>query len=130
VGRHPARRGSGGLNRAPPPVGAVVVLPVLRGLREAGAQDQAAALLARDPAAHVSLDDPAGVALLLDSLREAGAQDQTAALASRAAAHVSLDDPADVHWLLDTLQEAGAQDQAAALTNRLPGAGMFELFLR
>ena len=41
--------------------------------REAGAQDQAAALLARDPAAHVALDDPEGVAWLLGSLREAGA---------------------------------------------------------
>ena len=66
---------------------------LLASLREAGAQDQATALLARDPAAHVPLDDPRGVARLLGSLREAGAQDQATALAERAAAHAALDDP-------------------------------------
>ena len=30
--------------------------------------------------------------------------------------------------LLDEPREAGAQEQAAALTDRLPGAGLFELF--
>ena len=30
--------------------------------------------------------------------------------------------------LLDALREAGAEEQAAALAERLPGAGMFELF--
>ena len=55
-------------------------------LLEAGAHDQAAALLARDPAAHARLDDPGGVARLLDSLREAGAHDQAAALADRLSA--------------------------------------------
>ena len=39
------------------------VADLLGGLREAGARKQAAALLARDPAAHVSLDDPGGVAM-------------------------------------------------------------------
>ena len=89
-------------------------------LREAGAAEQAAALLARDPAAHVSLDDPVGVAVLLDRLREAGADEQAAALLARdPAAHVSLDDPAAVAELLDSLREAGADDQAAALLDRL-----------
>ena len=32
--------------------------------------------------------------------------------------------------LLDALREAGAPEQAAALAGRLPGAGMFELFLK
>jgi hypothetical protein len=32
--------------------------------------------------------------------------------------------------LLDSLREAGAAEQAAALIDRLPGAGMFELFCR
>jgi hypothetical protein len=73
-------------------------------------------------AAHVSLDDPAGVAGLLDSLRAAGARDQAAALASRAAAHVSLDDPAGVRWLLNSLREAGADEQAAALASRAASA--------
>ena len=62
---------------------------------EAGADEQAAVLLARDPAAHAALDDPGAVAFLLDSLRD-----------------------------------TGAHDQAAALTDRLPAAGMFELFVR
>ena len=57
------------------------VAGLLDSLREAGAEEQAAALLRRDPAAHVSLDDPGAVAGLLDSLREAGAQEQVAALA-------------------------------------------------
>jgi hypothetical protein len=60
--------------------GAVAAL--LGGLREAGAEQQAAALADR-AAAHVSLDDPDAVAALLDSLREAGAEQQAAALAER-----------------------------------------------
>ena len=52
-------------------------------LREAGAHEQAAALLARDPAAHAALDDPGGVAYLLLTLRRAGAHEQAAALADR-----------------------------------------------
>jgi hypothetical protein len=102
---------------------------LLRRLREAGAQEQVTALAGR-AAAHVALDDPRGVAWLLDRLREAGAQEQATALAGRAAAHVALDDPRDVAWLLDRLREAGAQEQATALTVRLPGEGMFELFLQ
>ena len=46
-------------------------------------RSQAAALLARDPAAHVTLDHPYAVARLPDSLREAGAHEQAAALAAR-----------------------------------------------
>jgi hypothetical protein len=49
--------------------------------------------------------------------------------ASWAAAHASLDDPGRVAILLDSLREAGAREQAAALAERLPAAGMFELFL-
>ena len=40
-------------------------------------------LLHRDPAAHVSLDDPGAVAACWDSLREAGADEQATALAGR-----------------------------------------------
>ena len=98
------------------------VADLLARLRAAGAQDQAAALLARDPAAHVSLGDPAAVADLLASLRKAGAQDQAAALADRAAAHLSLGDPGAVATLLASLQVAGAEDQAAVLLARDPAA--------
>ena len=71
-------------------------------------------------AAHASLDDPDGVAILLDSLRQAGAHEQAAALAARAAAHAALDDPDGVARLLDSLREAGAHEQAAALLARDP----------
>jgi len=46
---------------------------LLDSLRKTGAEQQAAALLARDPAAHAALDNPPSVASLLASLREAGA---------------------------------------------------------
>ena len=88
----------------------------------AGAGGQVAALLARDPAAHVSLDDLGGVILLLDQLRRARAHEQAAALASRAAAHVPLDNPGGVASLLNSMREAGAHEQAAALLARDPAA--------
>ena len=76
---------------------------LLDSLREAGAQEQVTALLPRDPAAHVPLDDPGAVARLLDSLREAGAQEQVTALLHRdPAAHVPLGDPHAVAELLDS----------------------------
>ena len=98
------------------------VAHLLRGLWDAGADEQAAALLARDPAAHVALDDLFGVTLLLHYLREAGADEQAAVLASRAAAHVALDDPRGVAFLLDRLREAGAHEQAAVLAARAAAA--------
>src|SRR4029077_15974969 len=87
------------------------VAALLDGLREAGADDQAAALAARDPAAHAALDDPFDVAALLGRLREAGADEQAAALAERAAARTALDNPRGVAALLDGLREAGADEQ-------------------
>ena len=74
--------------------------------RRRGGTGAAGSLLRRDPAAHVSLDNPYAVARLLARLREAGAQEQAAALAKRAAAHVSLDDPGAVAWLLGSLRGA------------------------
>lgn len=50
-----------------------------------GAGDAVRALLARDLAAHASLDDPEAVADLLRELREAGDGDAGTALAARAA---------------------------------------------
>jgi hypothetical protein len=79
-------------------------------------------LLARDPAAHVALDDPDGVARLLDSLRQADAHEQAAALAARAAAHAPLDNPYSVVRLLDSLREAGAAEQTDTLLARDPAA--------
>ncbi len=95
---------------------------LLRVLRGAGADEQAAALLARDPAAHAPLDDPNAVTVLLRALREAGADEQAAALLARAAAHAPLDNPYAVADLVQALREAGADEQAAALLARDPAA--------
>ncbi|QXJ25796.1 hypothetical protein AGRA3207_007346 [Actinomadura graeca] len=94
------------------------VASLLRGLREVGAGEQVAALVARDPAAHAPLDDPRAVASLLRGLREVGAGEQVAALAGRAAAQVSLDDPDAVASLLYRLRRVGAGEQVAALAGR------------
>ena len=97
------------------------VAGLLGRLREAGADEQAAALADR-AAAHAALDNPGGVAFLLDRLREAGAHEQAAALARDPAAHAALDDPGGVAGLLGRLREAGAHEQAAALLARDPAA--------
>ena len=85
---------------------------------EAGADDAARTLLDRDPAAQASLDDPGGVAWLLEALRGAGADDAARALAARAAAQASLDNPGGVGALLQALAEAGADDAARTLAAR------------
>ena len=54
-------------------------------LRDVGGDGQVAALLARDPAAHVCLDDSRAVSWLLEKLREVGADEQVTASAERAA---------------------------------------------
>ena len=115
----------------------VAVDSLLDSLRQAGAHEQATALASR-AAAHAPLDDPGGVARLLDSwaaadtplddpggvgfllasLRAAGAHQQATALASRAAAHAPLDNPGGVASLLDSLRREGADEQAAALASR------------
>ena len=94
---------------------------LLGALREAGADEQAAALAAR-AAAHAPLDDPLGVDSLLFRLREAGADEQAAALAARAAARAPLDDADGVAILLGALRRVGAGEQAAALLARDPAA--------
>ena len=103
------------------------VTRLLQNLQEADTQDQVAAL-ARELGIHVALDHPVGLAWLLNHLREAGAQDQVAALARDLAPQVTLDHSPDVGFLLASLQEAGAQNQVTELVDRLPAAGMFELF--
>jgi len=97
-------------------------------LRAAGAPEQVTALLARDPAAHVSLDDPGAVAWLLSRLRAAGAGEQATTLAGRAARYIPLDDREAVAALLDRLRAMGEREPATTLAERLPGAGMFEVF--
>jgi hypothetical protein len=71
-------------------------------LRRTGASDATATLLARDPAAHASLDNPQAVAALLERLRRAGAGDATATLLARAAdagiPGAFLEGLAEGHW--------------------------------
>jgi hypothetical protein len=69
-------------------------------------------------AVHVALDDPFGVAHLLDRMRRAGANQQVTVLTDRAAAYVSLDDPVRVVYLLDRMRRAGANQQVTVLTDR------------
>ncbi|KUN58924.1 hypothetical protein AQJ46_42385 [Streptomyces canus] len=90
-------------------------------LLTAGMEDQVAVLLDRDPAVHVTLDEPVGVADLLEELRKAEARQQAAALAKRAAAHTAdtaLADPWVAARLLKALERAGAHQQAAVLAER------------
>jgi hypothetical protein len=103
---------------------------VLNQLRAAGAADQVAIVLVRDPAASASLDSPHAVAALLDELRQVEATDQVATLATRAVAQADLDDRHGVIRLLDALRKVGDQAQVAELIERLPAVGLFELFLK
>ena len=88
-----------------------------------GADDAVTALLARDPVAHVRLDDPWVIARLLRGLGHAGAEDAiTALLARDPAAHVRLDDPSGIRYLLRVLRDAGAEGAVTALLARDPAA--------
>ena len=99
------------------------VAELLGALRAAGASDAVTTLLARDPAAHASLDNPRAVALLLRALGEAGASDAVTTLLARdPAAHASLDNPQAVAELLGALGEAGASDAVTTLLARDPAA--------
>ncbi|MFE5375774.1 hypothetical protein [Streptomyces mirabilis] len=101
------------------------VASLLGALREAGADAQVTVLLARDPAAHVSLDldDPDAVAWLLQTLWEDGAHDQVTVLAERATPQVGLDDWGDaVYTLLQAMQRVGADEQVTALLAELAAA--------
>jgi len=91
---------------------------LLASLREAGAQDQVAALLARDPAAHVPLGYPFTLAMLLDRLREAARAGPGRRTSRPGAAHASLPDLRSVTSLLNRLREADTQDQVAVLAAR------------
>src|SRR5205807_10427893 len=67
----------------------------------------------------VSLDDPGGVGVLLDTLREARVGDAVRTLLDRdPAAQASLDRLPGVAWLLRALREAGAADAARTLADR------------
>jgi formylmethanofuran dehydrogenase subunit A len=85
-------------------------------LLQAGASQQASALIARDPASQARLDYPTAVAYLLNALMRAGADQQAAALAARAADHVSVDNPYSLTELLRAVQEVGAAGRLRSVT--------------
>ena len=70
-------------------------------------------------AADIDLDDPAGVAGLLDGLHKADAEGAVAALLARGpASQVSLEAPTDVAMLLRTLHEVGHGEGVSELAER------------
>jgi hypothetical protein len=91
---------------------------LLEALQSLSAHRQIALLMAREPAAHVRIDEPLFVADLLRKLREVGAADQTAILAARASAESPVDRGTYLATLIQALREAGAADHAAALARR------------
>jgi hypothetical protein len=93
------------------------IADLLGTLRKVGADKQAAALLARDPAAHAPVDDPTATVTLEHALRRADADEQANMLASRAAAAAPLDKPEFLAWLLGVLQQADVDEQAKTLAN-------------
>lgn len=95
---------------------ALAVSGLLAALDQTGAGEQVAALIARNPAAHVSLDDPVGLMNLLWGLDHAGASKQIAVLAARdPASKVSFTLLHHLGFLLGALHNTGAEEQAAAL---------------
>ncbi|WP_242890940.1 hypothetical protein [Actinomadura litoris] len=77
-------------------------------------------LLDRDPAAHVSLNDPEKIVHLLYQLEKLNSTDQISTLLDRdLAAHVSLGDLESSLSLLRWLKRAGAHQQATKLQDRI-----------
>jgi CheY-like chemotaxis protein len=97
------------------------VASLLAVLRESGADDEVAILLARDPAGQVTVRDMRVVGLL-QSLRDVDADAQFRALAARAAMQGALDNASIVARLLQLLRECSADDQLATLLARDPAA--------
>ena len=91
-------------------------------LQRAGTVEQVGNLLARNPASAVALNNPSGVARLLDSLQAAGASGQVAELSARAAADASLEDPLGLANLLDRLRAVGEDGQVTKLLARNPAS--------
>ena len=78
------------------------------------------ALVARNPAAYVSLNDPFDVRNLLVALRDVGEDDQAEILGERAVALVDLKDAGIVAGWLSALLQAGEDEQASALVAQDP----------
>lgn len=94
-------------------------------MRDAGAEDAAAMLLARDPVAYVDVTKPHHVGVLLEALRDAGDRDAVAALLARdPAAHADPAEPRHVAILLEALKLADAGPAVTVLLERRAAAGI------
>jgi hypothetical protein len=83
-----------------------------------------------DLTGRVSTDDPLSLALVLNMLAEDKAGSEIAALLARCpAAQVRVRDSRGVAVLLEMLRALGAHHEADVLAGRLPGEGLFGLFL-
>ncbi|MFJ3899901.1 hypothetical protein [Streptomyces sp. NPDC090083] len=92
----------------------------LQALRQVGAHEHAAALLARRPETAVTLARPGAVAHLLKALREAGAHEQVSGLLARnLGARATLGYAYGLGQLMEELQRAGANEQTAILAERV-----------
>jgi hypothetical protein len=76
----------------------------------------------------ISLDDPLNLITLLDKLDELGFADAVATLTERIAGEVQISDTT-IAEVLESMRRTGAADQVALLSERLPAAGLFQLFL-
>ena len=102
----------------PPLEGPIGVARMLDRLREANLPEQVAALLRGDPAAHVSVEDANGVAILLINLERAGAHDQVTVLADRAAAGFPVVESYGADMAVDVLHTLGTPEQLIVVADR------------
>jgi hypothetical protein len=101
------------------PDGSYWAILLARALREAGADERAAAL-GDWLAANAGVSDPGEVAELAEMLQDAGLGQQLAVLLARdPAAHVSVKEPESIAFLAGRLAELGAADQLAILAARV-----------
>jgi len=98
------------------------VADLLDELQEAGAGQQVAELLERNPAAHVGIDDVHDVIKLVDALVKAGSQPQAQMLLYRATRCLALDEPRSVARFLDELGRRRAHHHIGNLLSRDPAA--------
>jgi hypothetical protein len=91
--------------------------------------DETVATLAARAVDECALDDSDALAYLLEVLNKIGADGPAAALAARAAGQITLDDPSACRRLLEVLSAIRADRSLALLLDRLPAAGLFDLFI-
>ncbi|MEV6641104.1 hypothetical protein [Amycolatopsis sp. NPDC051371] len=105
------------------------VLGLLEHLRNSGEVELTAALLARDPAAQVDVENFDGVGPLVLWFHTAGATGQAASLASRAAAQAPLLRVSMVIYLMSCLRSIGAVEEFDVLAERIVHIPLTPMFI-